>query len=84
MINYFIIICKAGDTGQGGGAESHELLSPSPFFYSKNKIGKKRGDKKNFKAETIITLSPRSKCYCFSHPKTFRIQKVFLSANHSS
>ena len=37
---------------------------------------------KSFKAETIKRLSPKSKCYCFSHCKASRIQKFSLSANH--
>ena len=35
-----------------------------------------------FRAKTIKRLSPRSKCYCFSHSKASTIQKLFLSVNH--
>ena len=36
----------------------------------------------DLKVETIKRLSPRLKCYCFSHSGAPRIQSFFLSANH--
>ena len=52
------------------------------FLCSENKKGKQRKKRKSFKAETIKRLSPKSKCYCFSHSRASRIQKFFLPANH--
>ena len=57
-------------------------MAPTPFFCSKKKIGEKRGKRKSFKAKTIKRLSPRLKCYYFSHSRASRIQKLFFSANH--
>ena len=51
------------------------------FLHSKKKKEKQR-EKKSFKAEAIKRLSPKSKCYCFSHSRAHRIQKCFLSSNH--
>ena len=51
-----------------------------PQEQQKEKRGTKK--RKSFKAETIKRLSPRSKCYCFSHSRASRIQKFFLTANH--
>ena len=44
--------------------------------------GETKAKKKGFRAETAKRLSPRSKYYCFSHSRAFRIRKFFLSANH--
>ena len=53
---------------------------PSHFFFrSKKKIGGKRKKRKSFKAKTIKRLSPRSKCYYFSHSRVSRIQKFWLA-----
>ena len=52
------------------------------FLRSKKKKGKQSEKRKTFKAETVKTLSPTSKCYCFSHSRVSRIQKFFWSANH--
>ena len=60
----------------GGGAW------PLTFLHSKKKTGKKGEKRNNFRGETIKRLSQRSKCYCFSHSRAFKIQKFFLSANH--
>ena len=61
-------------------------MPPSPpptFLRSKKKKRKQRKKKRKiFKAETIKRLSPRSKCYCFSHSRASRIQKFFFSPNH--
>ena len=67
---------RTGDIGGAEGAMAHR------FFCSKKKKGNKRQKKKSFKGETIKRLSPWSKCYYFSHSRTSRIQKFFLSANH--
>ena len=56
-------------------------LGPLTFLRSKKKKWKQRG-KKGFKTETIKSLSPTLKCYCFSHSRACRIQKRFLWANH--
>ena len=63
-----------------GGPGGH---GPRLFFRIKKKIGKKRKKRKSFKAKTIKRLSPRSKCYYFSHSRASRIQRFSLSANHS-
>ena len=68
-------------TPRGRGCHASLLLSPT-FLRSKKKKGKLREKKTIFKAETIESLSPRSKCYCFSHSRVYRIEKIFLSANH--
>ena len=58
-----------------------EGMPPPPhtqtFLRSKKKNGNKGKTRKSFKAETIKKLSPRSKCYCFSHSRASRIQKLF-------
>ena len=63
-------------TGAGGPCLSPSSPAPSTFWYSK----KKRETKKieSFKAETIKKLSPRPKCYYFSHSRAPRIQTFFL------
>ena len=50
-----------------------------PNFFSITKA-KKKETKKNKKE--FQRLSPRSKCYCFSHSTASRIQKFYFSANH--
>ena len=45
-------------------------------------FGNKGKSRKDFKVEAIKRLSPRLKCYCFSHSRAPRIQNFFLSANH--
>ena len=73
---------RASDTGGPGGACLTPPCSPPTFLRSKKKKGKQRRAGTTFKAETIKRLSLRSKCYCFSHSRVFRIQKIFLSASH--
>ena len=68
---------RAGDTG---GPGDHGLLT---FLRSKKKKGKQRKARKTFKAEPTKRLSLSSKCYCFRHSRASRIQKFFLSINHS-
>ena len=63
---------KLSGWGRGGRAMPSPLLPP--FLRSKNKKGNQ-----GKKAEIIERLSPRSKCYCFSHSRVFRIQKNFFS-----
>ena len=58
------------------------MLLPPNFLCCKNKKGRQRQKTKAFKAETIKRLSPRSKYCYFSHSRTSRIRKFFLSANH--
>ena len=48
-----------------------KMFKPSAF----NRAGDTKG-------ETIKGLSPRTKCYYFSHSRASRIQKFFLSARH--
>ena len=60
----------------------HTHTHTHTILCSENKKGKQRKKRKSFKAETIKRLSPRSKCYCFSHSRASRIQKFFLPANH--
>ena len=57
---------------------------PLTFLRNKKKTGKQKKRRKIFEAETIKRLSPRSKCYCFSHSRASRTQKFFLLANHGS
>ena len=64
-----------------GGRGGH---SPPTFLCSKKKKGKQKEKRRTFKAETIKRLSPRSKCYCFSHCRVSRSQNFFWSANHGS
>ena len=71
-------VVHQGRQHRGGGRGAMALT----FLHSKKKIGKQREKRNNFKAETIKRLSPRSKCYCFSHSRLFRIQKIFFLANH--
>ena len=65
--------------GEGRGAMALPL-----FCIAKIKNGNKGKSRKDFKAETIKRLSPRVKCYCFSHSRAPRIQKCFLPPNHGS
>ena len=74
-----IIPNRADDTGVVEGGHG-----PPLFLCSKNKKAKQRKKRKSFKAEIIKRLSPRLKCYCFSHSRVSRIQKFFLSPNHVS
>ena len=89
---------RAGDTeGPGGGHAPHTTTSlpSSPhhhthihtythtlFCIAKRKNGNKGKSRKDFKVGTIKRLLTRLKCYCFSHSRAPRIQKVFFSANH--
>ena len=51
----------------------------STFLRSKKKKRETKKKRKGcFKAETIKRLSPRSKCYCFSHSRASRIQLFFV------
>ena len=63
------------------GGNAHPPLPPT-FLRSKNKKGRQREKRKDFKAETIKRLSLRSKYFCFNHSRASRIRKFFLSANH--
>ena len=64
------------------------MHSPPPpslaplFCVAKRKTGNKGKSRKGFRAETIKKLSPRLKCYCFSHSSAPRIQNFLLPANH--
>ena len=61
---------------------SSKPATPSePEYFALQKKKKNRG---NEGKKTIKRLSPRPKCYCFSHSRAFRIQKCFLSAKHAS
>ena len=55
---------------------------PPLFCIAKRRKGNKEKKIKNLKSETIKKLSPRSKCYIFSHSRGSRIQNFFLLANH--
>ena len=67
---------RSWDTGDTWGG-----IAPHFFAYQKEKRETKE-KRKNFKAETIKSLSPRSQCYCFSHSRVSRIQRFFLSVLH--
>ena len=81
FLNY-CFLSRDGDTGEPGAP------LPLTFFFffclRSKKKGKPNEKRKSFKAEAIKKLSPRSKCYCFSHCGAPRIQKFFLSANHGA
>ena len=67
-------------TGPGGPCLSLLHVLPPLLFC----IGKRKGKQRKierFIAETIKKLSPRQKCYCFSHSRASRIQTFFLSVN---
>ena len=64
------------------GPATAAVHGPHTHLCSKKKKGKQRKKGKSFKAETIKRLSPRSKCYCFSHSRASRIKKFFSSASH--
>ena len=72
---------KKGNSNTGSAKLGGEH-DPLTFLRSKKKKEKERKKRKTFKAETIKRLSPRSKCYCFSHSRASRIQTFFWSANH--
>ena len=65
-----------------GPAMGNHAPPPPPFCVAKKK-GKPREKITIFKAEIIERLSSGSKCYCFSHSRVSRIQKIFLSANNT-
>ena len=62
----------SGGVGRGG----YSPPPPPHFFGSKKKreANEQTKKRKSFKAETTKRLSPRSKCYSFSHSKASRIQ----------
>ena len=66
--------------GRLGGPCSPPFTPPPPKPKIKSKSKEKK--EKSFKEETIKRLSSKSKCYCFNHSRTSRIQKFFLSTNH--
>ena len=78
-------LTRAGNIGGGRGGGAYPLPPPpthkhthtQTFLSGKKKNGNKEKTRKSFKAETIKKLSPRSKCYCFSHSRASRIQKLF-------
>ena len=74
---FFFFSMRAGDTGGGGSPWPPSLT----FLRNKKRKGEQRGKRKTFKTETIKRLSPRSKCYFFSHSRVSRVQ-FFWSANH--
>ena len=69
------LITIQGRRHRGRGTGGDDTLT---FLLSKKKKGKQRKKWNSFKAETIKRLSPRSKCYCFSHSTASKIQKIFL------
>ena len=74
----FICWNRAGNTGRG--QEDHVSPPPAlppPLFGIAKRKGKQRKIE-SFKAETIKKLSPRPKCYYFSHSRAPRIQTFFL------
>ena len=84
-LNYAINGCYSSRTTpeqdrrhRGEWAEGAIPLPPPPphFFGSKKKreANEQAKKRKSFKAETTKRLSPRSKCYSFSHSKASRIQ----------
>ena len=66
--------------GRLGGPCSPPFTPPPPKPKIKSKSKEKK--EKSFKEETIKRLSSKSKCCCFNHSRTSRIQKFFLSTNH--
>ena len=74
----FICWNRAGNTGRGQeGHVSRPPPLPPPLFDIAKRKGKQRKIE-SFKAETIKKLSPRPKCYYFSHSRAPRIQTFFL------
>ena len=68
---------RAGDT------EGPEDIASPHFCLAKRKNcrkGKKK--RKSLNTDTIKRLSPRTKCYCFSHSRASRTQFFFLSVIH--
>ena len=72
--------------GPGGMSTPPPTPTPHPptpiFLRNKKKKGKQRKKRKNLKVETIKSLSPKSKCFFFSHSRVSRIQKLSLLDNH--
>ena len=71
------IPARPATPGRVGGG-----MAPPLFCIAKRKQENKGEKRNNFRGETIKRLSQRSKCYCFSHSRAFKIQKFFYSANH--
>ena len=60
--------------GLGGPCPPLPTNPTPPHFFAKEKEKREERKKRTiFKAETIERLSPRSKCYCFSHSRVSRI-----------
>ena len=82
---------RAGDTeGPEDIASPHFCIAKRKNCH-KGKKKKKESDKidtkekkkkKSLKTETIKRLSPRTKCYCFSHSRASKTQFFFLSVIH--
>ena len=70
------VICHHNRADNTGGPGTRATPHPSPsqphFFCVANR--RKGNNEKR--------LSPRSKCYCFSHSRASRIQKKFFLRNH--
>ena len=65
---YTTVSSRSATSGRGA-------WSPT-FLRSKMKKMKQRKKRKSFKAETIKRLSPKSKCYCFSHSRVSKIKTL--------
>ena len=68
---------RTGDIGGSGPRGLFPFPPPPPHFFGskkKREANEQAKKRKSFKAETTKRLSPRSKCYSFSHSKASRIQ----------
>ena len=81
ILKTVILIAKTCTAPGGGGGYAPPHL-PSLFFAQQKEKRETKEKKKSLKIEIIKRLSPRSKCYRYSHSTASRIQKFFLSANH--
>ena len=76
---------ETGPATPDGGRRAMSPPPPPPLPPTLFGIAKRKGKQRRierFKAETIKKLSPRPKCYYFSHSRTPRIQTFFL-VSHS-
>ena len=65
--------CTSINTTRDTGGPWGACTAPSFFCVTKRKKGNKGKKRKSFKVETIKRLSPKSKCYCFSHSRATKI-----------
>ena len=79
IVNLFSCV-KKGITGPAKPRGGKREGMPPPHTHTSLRSKKKKGKQwKKFSKQKLLRLSPRPKCYCFSHFRASRIQKFFLT-----